>query len=156
MWICRAGKDASYINQVKEYGMIRLFWDGYGKDYTEVIDLKEFRNIVEAERGQFNKITISNWAAQLHAFCCEMKLNDYVLIPYYKAQSYMLVRIIGKYEYHEKESFPHVRRVEIIKESIPKRIFPQDVIYSLNAFRTIYRVKKEDFILEIIEQYREG
>ena len=150
MWVCRAGKDALYIDKVKADGKIYLFWEGYKNDYSSIQDLKGFRNIVQTEKGEESKTSISNWAAQLYAFCKTIKKNDFVLIPYYKAHKYLLVKVIGDYTYQATEEYPHSRPVEIVREDIPKEIFPQDIIFSLNAFRTIYKVKNEERILQII------
>lgn len=151
MWICRAGKDACFIDKVKKTSRIYLFWDGYKDDLSNCVSMNDFRKIVEEERRDEHKTSISNWSSQLFAFCRGIEKDELILIPYYKAQKYMLCKVTGNYDYCESSKYPHSRKIEIIQDEIPKSIFPQDVVYSLNAFRSIYRVKKEDTILEIIK-----
>ena len=157
MWICRAGKDACYLSKVLKENRIFLFWDGFQGDYSSLKELREFRDIVQGERAESSKTSISNWAAQLHAFCIGMQCEDYIMIPHYKARYYTLARIIGVYEYNEAEKFRHSRNIEIVKTDIPKNIFDQSQRFSLNAFRTVYKVREEEELLKTIyENGEEG
>ena len=150
LWICRAGKNAVYIDTVLGSETIRLFWDGYIDDYSMYNSLSDFRDVVIKEKPDASKTSVSNWATQLFAFCKEMKKGDYVLIPYYKAKSYIFAVIEGEYEYIENDIFKHSRKIRILKRDITKDIFPQNVQFSLNAFRTVYKVKCEEKVIDII------
>ena len=72
--------------------------------------------------------------------------------------TYCLAIIAGDYcfDKNEKDKLYHHRNIEILEKDIPKTAFSQQVIYSLGAFRTIFKAKHEDEILKIINKWKEG
>ena len=157
MWICRAGRDAVYLEYYIEKSRIYLAWDGFKINFSAVSDKKEYRTIVAEEKDTQNPTSISNWAGQITAFVFDMKIGDYVLIPHRSSAYFELAQISGDYEYNaeNEEKLYHSRKVRILNADIPKRIFPQTIQYGLRAYRTVYKVRNEDQILRIIESWRE-
>lgn len=155
MWVCRAGRNASFLNYFIENSRIYLAWEGFNIDLKSVSRKSEYRTIVGKEKKTDNHTSISNWAGQLNAFANEMQEKDYVLVPYKDSRFFMLVRISGPYEYDEanEKHLHHSRIIDIMAKSIPKNIFPQSIQYGIRAYRTIYRVKNEDTILKLISQW---
>ena len=157
IWVCRAGKSAQYFDEYIENTIISLPWDGFENDLSNFHSLSDFKDLVKAEKGDAHRTSISNWATQIHAFCVEMKIGDYVLIPTYKSQKYALATITGDYKYSENiRGLRHLREIEIIKKDIPRDVFSQSIQYSLGAFRTIFKPKGEEEILNSIKRYNSG
>ena len=151
MWVCRAGSNALYLNYFLDNLRIALPWEGYRIDLSELRTRDEFKQVVSMEKGEISSVSISNWGAQLYSLCCEMKIGDLVLIPGKQSHEYSLAIVVGEYMYLEKEQFCHVRDIKIINEHIPSSIFTQTIRYSLGAVRTLFKVKHESEILEILE-----
>ena len=155
MWVCRAGKNAVFLDYFIEHSRIYLAWEGFKIDLKSVSQTSEYRTIVGKEKKTDNRRSVSNWAGQLNDFANEMQEKDYVFVPYKDSHFFALVRVAGPYEYDEtnEKQLYHTRMVDIIAKNIPKNIFPQSIQYGLRAYRTIYRVKNEEAIMTIIMQW---
>lgn len=155
LWVCRAGKNACYLEQFVENGKIFLPWEGYNVDLTEVKNREEFKNIVMLEKKPNNRTTLANWAGMLYSFCLEMNIGDYVLIPKYKSEAYILAEITGEYEYCDdtKKLLHHCRNIKIMNTNVPREVFPQNIQYSLGAFRSVFHTKYETEIISAISLY---
>ena len=157
MWVCRAGKNAEYLDIFIKSSKIFLVWDGFDVDLSEINEMDSFRNIVQKERGVDNRTSISNWAGQLRAFSKDMCVGDYVLIPDSCSQHFALVKIIGGYSYKavKENGLVHSHDVEVLVTGIPKSEFSKEIQYGLRAYRTIYKVRNEEEILNIIDKWRQ-
>ncbi|MHB8128495.1 MAG: hypothetical protein ACYDEX_05820 [Mobilitalea sp.] len=152
MWVNRAGQDSMYINFFLDNSKIYIPWNGYEMELSKCETIQEFREVVMKETKSENRTSISNWAGQLHSFCNEMQIGDYVLIPHQKSRVYTLAKITSNYQFDNKgnNGLYHYRNIEIIVDKINRDIFPQDIQFSLGAFRTIFKAKNEEIILEKI------
>ena len=157
MWVCRAGKEAFYYDYFLQNSRIFLAWDGYKIDLSHFTRIGDFRNIVAHEKQTDNAISISNWAGQLCSFVNRMEINDLVLVPDKGSHFFALAKVVGDYCYtpDEDHNICHQRAVMILLSEIPKSIFPQDVQYGLRAYRTVYRVKQEERILQLIDNWKQ-
>ncbi|MBR2553387.1 MAG: hypothetical protein IKE94_00885 [Aeriscardovia sp.] len=156
MWVIRAGQNAIYYNKYIDNSKVYIPWDGYAFDLSTVESRLEFRSVVENEKGTLNRTSISNWAGQLYTFTREIKIGEYVLIPSKCSQTYCLAIISSEYSFdkNEQDKLYHYRDIQIVEKDIPKNIFPQTIIYSLGAFRTIFKVKYEEEIMKTIEKWK--
>lgn len=149
IWVCRPGEHSKDYDMVKKHNDIFLGWSGYKVDLHKLRSMESFRELVIAEKHPTAPTTISTWAGQLYSFCCEMKPNDYVLIPNIKSREFMLAVIDGDYRYESHRKYPHVRRIRVIREGIPRSSFSQATQYSLGAYRTVFKVKQQEEVLKI-------
>lgn len=157
MWVCRAGKNAVFLDYYIDTSRIYLAWDGFNIDLNTITQAKDFKTIVSIEKKTDNPTSVSNWASQLNSFTYEIQKNDYVLIPYMNSRSFALVQVTGPYEYdeyNEKKLF-HTHKVKVIATCIPREIFPQSIQYGLRAYRTVYKVKNEVMILDRISKWKQ-
>ena len=158
MWVVRAGQKSGFYDKYLKASRVYIPWDGYKFDLSSVKERADFRAIVEKEKGTDNCTSVSNWAGQLYTFTQEIQENDYVLIPSRGSRSYCLAKITGEYSFDGKEpdKLYHSRPIEILLKDIPRDIFSQSVIYSLGAFRTIFKAKHEDEIMNTINKWKEA
>lgn len=157
MWVIRAGQHSLHYDKYIEDSKVYIPWEGYKIDLSEIKTRSDFRTVVEKEKGTDNRTSVSNWAGQLYTFTQEIERGDYVLIPSKGSHTYCLVRITGDYRFdiNEKDKLYHSRDIEIVDIDIPRDIFSQSVIYSLGAFRTIFKAKHEDEIMKTINKWKE-
>lgn len=158
MWVIRAGQNALHYDKFVQNSKVYIPWDGYKLDLSNVKTRADFRTVVEKEKGTDNRTSVSNWAGQLYTFTQEIEEDDLVLIPSKGSHTYCLAKITGTYCFDENETdnLYHCRDIEILEADIPRDIFSQTVIYSLGAFRTIFKAKHEDEIMKTINKWREG
>lgn len=154
MWVCRAGKDSVYFDSFTKLKIIALPWAGYRIDLSCIDDREGFKDIVKKETGSDNRTSLSNWAGQMYSFCVEMQIGDYVLIPSLHSQYYVLAVIKSDYQYNRKVSdgLVHFRDVDIIADKINKCDLPQNVQFSLGAYRTVFKCKNEEYILNMAKE----
>ena len=158
MWVIRAGKNGMFYKNFIEMSRVYLSWEGYGFDLHEMKSMSDFRAIVSKEKNTDNRTSISNWAGQLYAFVKDISVGDYVLIPARDSKAYALATIAADYLYdaNGKDQFYHYRTINILHTDIPRSIFSQTTAYSLNAFRTLFRVKNEDEVISAINKWKEA
>lgn len=155
MWVCRAGKKAVYADYYLKTEHIYIPWEGFEENLILYKTRDEMKALVINEKGDVAKTSISNWAGQLYSFCWEMKIGDKVLIPYNSSNNFALASIAGEYCFspqNEKQLW-HSRAIKILAIDVPANIFDQSIRYSLGAFRTIFKAKKEQEIVELIYKY---
>ena len=157
MWVIRAGKDSLFYEKYLDNGKVYIPWDGYQLDLSKFTIKPEYRKIVEKEKRTTNRTTVSNWAGQLFIFVHEIKIGDIILIPSKRSRSYCVGKITGGYVYdeYEPDSLYHAREFKLLLKEIPRELFSQEVIYSLGAFRTIFKATHEDEILRTIKKWKE-
>lgn len=154
IWVCRSGKSACYLSSFLNERKIFVPWEGYNIDLTTVESREEIKELVRKEKNVSNPITVSNWAGMLFSFIHQMKKGDYVLIPEYKSRFYILGKIQSDYKYErENLELHHSREIDIIEKHIPRSVFPQSIQYSLGAFRSIFRLKQVDEIIDSISTW---
>ena len=157
MWIMRAGQKALFLDKFLSANKIYLPWDGYCTSLENVETREDFRELVIKETGSTQRTSISNWAGQLYSFAKEMKVDDYLLIPQAFSRGYILAKIKGDYCFDEQDadSLYHSREIEVVQKDIPRDTFSQSIQYSLGAFRTLFKVKAEDEVLQTIMKWKE-
>lgn len=157
MWVCRAGQNGEYYQLLFDSKKLFLPWENFQVDLKNIVLMNDIKKIVSNEKGTENKTSISNWAGQLFAFVHNMKIGDLVMVPNKYSQNFTLVRINGEYEYYPSGfgELHHARSVDILIKNIPKEVFQQNVLYSMRAYRTLFKAKNETIILEQIKQWKE-
>lgn len=155
MWVCRPGQKGIYLEKFLNDKKIFISWEGFKVDLSKATTREEYREIVIDERKPEARTTISNWAGQLYSFCREMQIGDLVLIPHQSSKKYALAKIVGDYKYDSKAELVHSRKIEIMKNNIPREIFDQSTQYSLGAFRTLFKVRDEDVVMDAISSWKE-
>lgn len=155
MWVCRAGQKSIYAEYYFKTSKIYIPWDGFRHSLEDYKNRQELKELVKDEKGDVARTSISNWSGQLFTFCYEMKVGDYVLIPFNHSRNYALAKISGEYHFTEDAEYGlwHSRNIIILHNSIPNSIFNQSIRYSLGAYRTIFKARDEVEILAVIKKH---
>ena len=158
MWLCRAGRIGEYESRFLEDKRIYCTWDNLRKPLTGFENKQDLLQYFD-EIYPGNKIkTIMNWASQVWPFSNEMKVGETVILPSKIASTIHVGRIIGEYEFHpnNENRFYHSRKVEWFAQSIPKSKFDQDILYSFGAYLTIFRIRQEERVNQIVKSFLAG
>jgi restriction system protein len=154
MWVCRAGQKANDFNLYMRNNKIYIPWEGYNSNYGKINDLSAFRKIVAEEKKVDNRTTISNWSSQIYQFVNGISVGDYVLIPGARSHFYHLAKVSSDYIYSSEDKYHHSRNIELVVKDIPREIFDQRTQYSLGAYRTLFKAKNEEYIIDKINQWK--
>ena len=154
MWLIRAGKNAAYYDKILANNKVFLPWEGYHFNLSGLKEKRDYREAVMKEKQVDSDTAISTWAGQLYTFVNGIKVGETILIPSLRSQTFTLATINGDYEFNpdDVDGLYHAREIIILKTDIPRSVFPQHVLYSLGAYRTLFRLKDENEIMRCIDK----
>jgi len=143
LWLVRAGRHGEQEQGALENDVVTIGWN-------ELPDLSKLKNKGELTKlyvrihPKAKKNQIANEVGQVWRFASEIQAGDLVALPLKTQSAIALGKVEGPYEYKElTDNIKHVRRVKWIK-TIRRSAFDQDILYSLGAFMTVCRIKRND------------
>ncbi len=145
VWLVRAGGQGEDEALVIERSVAIV-------GFTHIPDLSgasngvDVRELVSQASPEAGPNRISNWAGQLTSLVIGMQIGDIVTLPFKTRPGLIaLGRVKGSYNYQEIDGvMRHTRQVEWIRKDIPRIEFDQDLLYSLGAFLTVCRIRRND------------
>ncbi len=143
VWLVRAGARGEDEAIAIENGLAII-------GFTDISDLSEVpggqavRDLVGRLNPDAPTNRISNWAGQLTSFSSVIQIGDIVALPLKTRPGLIaLGRVRGPYQYRDVEGAKrHTRQVEWIRPDTPSDAFEQDLLYSLGAFLTVCRIRR--------------
>lgn len=151
-WLVRAGAQGESEVAALEHGLAII-------GFTDVPDLTPatdkdavFERVAHANPGA-TQARNTNRAGQLVAFRLRMREGDIVALPLKTRPGRVaLGRLTGPYNYLEVEgSRRHTRLVEWIRPDVPRSDFGEDLRYSLGAYMTVCRIRRNDAEYRIVK-----
>jgi len=138
VWLMRAGKHGEDEDAAIESGQAIIGW----KEMPDVSGVPTYEEM-KAKHGEvypdMTPRAVQNNAAQMWAFSHRIKPGDIAVLPM-KTRSVVAVgKVAGDYEFKDGR---HVRKVEWTRPDIPRTDFGQDLLYSMGAFMTVCRIKR--------------
>ena len=144
VWLVRAGARGEDEADALELGLAVLGFTDI-PDLTGVSNRNDVLERVQQGNPDANVNRIRNRAGQLNAFVLRMNEGDIVALPLKRRGRIALGRVNGPYRYERIDDvMRHTRPVEWIRPDVPKSEFGQDLLYSLGAFLTVCRIKRND------------
>ena len=114
-------------------------------DLSAVTTREDIQGLVAQVNPGASKHKISNLTSQLFGFVQGMAVGDIVALPRKRVNKIALGRVIGPYAFKEIDGeYRHTRPVKWERTDIPRTTFAQDLLYSLGAFMTVCRIKRND------------
>ena len=143
LWVVRAGKNGEQEQGALSNNVITIGWNQL-PDLSNVTERSTLEEIYVQTYGQEKKMRIANRVGQVFSFLTKIKKGDLVALPLKFQSSIAIGEVTGDYEYKEYENnVKHTRKVKWLK-TIPRSEFDQDILYSLGAFLTVGRVRRDD------------
>jgi restriction system protein len=145
LWKIQLGRNGQQEAVALEHGIVTIGWDHLGdlsKTKTREGLEELFRNVYPEKRTN----SIANQVGQIWAFISRIQQNDWVACPL-KTRSAIAVGIVqSAYQFRSDlgESVQHTRKVKWLKTELPRSVFDQDLLYSLGAFMTVCKIKRND------------
>ena len=156
IWVCRAGRESVFLDAFLQTKKVYLPWEGFKVDLRKYPSREQIKRLVQQEKGDVARTSISNWSGQLYSFCWVMNVGDYALIPHRGSRTYTFAQLTGEYEFCDSDpnGLWHSRRIKIVLSNIPREVFSQSMRYSLGAYRTIFKIREEEELLTAISKYQ--
>lgn len=151
VWVCRADKNSYCIEDFVAEEKIYCTWQGFPTSW-EGLKREEMRSMVSRNKGiRIESHSIGNLVSQIDIFANRMAIGDLVLVPNTPKQTFLVGRLVSEYEFCTEaiDEKKHSRSVSWIT-SVRKMEFSQEFLYTLGAFRTVFEVRKEEQIKEVL------
>ncbi|MAT73370.1 MAG: restriction endonuclease [Planctomycetaceae bacterium] len=146
LWLCRAGKHGQFEQRFLSDKRIYLTWDGLNRNLGSIETKPALGEGLREVYPDAPKARISQNTGQIWAFVKGMSIGDWVALPSKVKAAIHIAEITGDYSFDPKAADPfyHHRTVKWIAEDIPRSNFDQDLLYSLGAFSTVCRIRRND------------
>jgi restriction system protein len=145
VWLVRAGKHGGDEADALEYGLAIIGYSGV-PDLSSASTFDEILAIVREAKPEDSMSRIRNWSSQLASFALRMQEGDIVAVPL-KTRSgrVALGRVKGPYSYRDiRGAKRHTREVDWIRSDVLRSDINQDLLYSLGAFMTVCRIRRNE------------
>lgn len=153
IWVCRTGLNGQHEKTFFENSCICLTREGFDFDLTKCVKEQIIERIVELN-PEAARQTISNTWSQINIFVDKMTIGDIVIIPKKKSYDVNVAVITSDYCFREDIDFPlnHSRKIKLLANNVDTTRFPQDIRYSLGAFRTVFGIRQEERLVEELKK----
>ena len=142
-WLVRAGKHGEQEEGVLENNIVAIGWNDL-PDLSNITTKEELIKLYSETRGPQTKGNIANVVGQIWSFLKRINKGDLVALPLKRKSGIAIGEIVGDYEFKEIQSnIKHTRKVNWFG-TFPRSSFDQDILFSLGAFLTVGRVRKDD------------
>lgn len=140
VWLIRAGKYGEDESTALEQGLSIIGWREM-PDLSGVASYEEMKDRHVEVYPDMSPKAVSNHAAQVWAFVRRIQVGDIAVLPLKTRFAVAMGRVTGEYDYRNGR---HVRPVDWIREEVPRKDFGQDLLYSLGAFMTVCRIRRNN------------
>ena len=145
VWLVRAGARGEDEGVALELGLAVLGFTDI-PNLTGVLNRDDVVQRVEQGNPDASINRIRNRAGQLNAFVLRMNEGDIAALPLKTRPGQVALGLVdGPYSYEPIDGvMRHTRRVRWIRPDVPRTDFGQDLLYSLGAFLTVCRIRRND------------
>jgi restriction system protein len=145
LWMVRAGKHGQREDLALDLGFAVIGWE----ELPDLSETKSREDLLAKMREVYPESkpnTIINWAGQVWTFKHVIAIGDYVVLPLKTRAAVAIGEVIGGYEYRTDlpPDVRHVRKVVWKVRDLPRSSIDQDLLYSLGAFLTVCRIRRND------------
>ena len=144
LWMVRGGKHGEQEALALENDLACIGWYE-APDLSGSKNRDQLREILQKTYPHWNESQLNNQCAQLNAFIFGMKTGDLVVMPLKTTSQIAIGEVAGPYQYREDlGDTHHVRPVKWKVTDLPRTRFHQDLLYSMGAFMTVCRIKRNN------------
>lgn len=153
IWVCRTGLNGQHEKTFFENECICFTREDYNFDLAKC-EKEEIINHIIKLNPDAARTTISNTWSQIDIFANKMSVGDIVIIPKKNSFDISVAIVESKYLFDKDKDFPlnHSRKIKVLAKNIATTSFPQDIRYSLGAFRTVFGIRQEDRLIEELKK----
>jgi restriction system protein len=151
IWLVRAGRNGEREDFALENGVAVIGWNELG-DLSGVKSRDDVKALLQKVYPQFGKAKVNNNAGQIWAFRATIEKGNLVILPLKTRGTIAVGKVIGDYEYTAKnpEGAKHTRKVEWLRDDIPRASFTKKLLHSLGAFMTVCRIQRDNAEAQVL------
>jgi restriction system protein len=145
LWVVRCGSDSAHELEALEHGYVGIGWGNLG-DVSEYDSTEKIRHHYAQVYPQEKRNSQINCSSQVFSFAHRIQRGDLVALPIKSRRAIAFGKIVGDYKF-VPDAHPYVkhqRKVEWIKDPIPRSEISQDLLYTLGAFLTVFQASRND------------
>jgi len=145
VWVVRAGRHGGRQDFVLDNGICAIGWDSL-PDLSTVESRENLQELMEEIYPDHSPRSIGNWIGQVWSFIKKIQEGDLVVLPLKPSSVVAIGEVTGAYQYENEnpEGAKHVRSVDWKRTDISRTAFDADILGSLGAYMTVYRVRAEN------------
>ena len=145
VWLVRAGRQGEDEAAALEHGLAII---GF-REFPDLASAADSDDLLAKVRHIFPEAQdnrIRNLTGQLAAFVLRIREGDIVALPLKTRPGRVaLGRVTGSYRFREVDGVTrHTRSVDWVRPDVPRSDIQQDLLYSLGAFMTVCRIRRND------------
>jgi len=158
LWLIRSGKNGEFENRFLNENRIYFNWSDLNTDLSAPKSREAFYDVFLDVYPESKVNAVKNWARQGMQFVQGMQVGDWVAMPGKFNPVIHFAKITSDYRFDPsgEDRFQHSRSVEWFAVDIPRDRFDQDVLYSLGAFLTVCRIKRNNADERVREMEKNG
>ena len=143
LYVVRAGRHGEWEQIDLSEGITTIGWVQL-PDLSRMKSKEELRAIYRSAYPDESEASAENRLSQVWRFAHEIKIGDYIAMPLKTQSAVAIGQVKGDYKYRPGDGMvKHYREVEWLK-TIPKSAFDKDLLYSLGAIQTVFRVSRNN------------
>jgi restriction system protein len=146
LWLVRTGKHGEHEQRFFADNRIYLTWGGLKHDLSKLPTQRDLSSLLKEVYPDRKMGHVRNNTGQIWAFARKMKPGDWVIIPSKKKPAIHVAEITGSYVFDASadDRYHHSREVKWVERDVPRSIFDHDLLYSFDAFMTVFEVRRND------------
>lgn len=144
VWMVRAGAHGESETLALQENIVCL---GFGEvpDLSKATTREAVYDICLKAYPHAREGRLRNVMGQLFAFAHRIEVGDTVVLPLKTRAQLAIARVTGPYEYRtDMGDVHHTRAVQWLRDDIPRSAVAQDLLYSLGAFMTVCKIKRNN------------
>lgn len=143
VWMVRAGKEGEWESLALEQGLVVVGWVEL-PDLSPIKSREALAALLQRTYPDKKPKTLTNWLSQLWPFRQLIQIGDLLVLPLKTRAAIAIGKVSGPYQYRSDlpEGARHCRAVQWLRKDIPRSDFSQDLLYSLGAFMTVCRIRR--------------
>jgi len=144
LWVVRAGKYGEREGQALEKNVAAIGWDEL-PDLSGIKTREELYALLEKIYPDEKRKTLLNWQSQIWPFIKEIQQGDIIALPLKNRSVIVFGEVTGPYQYRSDfgGGMKHTRPVRWFEE-LPRNAFDKDILFSMGAFLTVFRVQRNN------------
>jgi restriction system protein len=143
LWVVRAGRHGEQEDTAVKERLVCHAWNEL-PDYSGVRSKEELRSLYRKTYPRESEKQVISGLGQVWRFAREIQKGDLVALPLKTESAFAFGRITGEYQYKKvAPNVMHIRSVEWLK-TVPRSALPKDILFSMNAALTVFRVYRKD------------
>ena len=149
VYVVRHGRNGEDEGQALDEGIAVIGWHEV-PSLAEETNRQDIRQCVNTTYPGLSSSRVGSMTGQLFRFAVAMQEGDLIVLPRKRTSQIAIGRVAGPYEYRSLDGVNrHTRRVEWLRENLPRPTFGQDLLYAFGGLATVYNVSRNDAVQRV-------